>query len=325
MLEIIAMSSAGKGRYPAGSEQKGFPSQFSPMLLHAEKKPFSREGWVFEPKLDGMRALALINNGNCRLLSRNGRDITLTFPGLAKELAKHRGQLILDGEIVVCDEHGKPDFERLQGRWLLTKTREVEIAEARTPASLYVFDMLHHNGFDLTGCQLLDRKHVLHKRVSSSRDVHLVQHFDDGLALYDACKEQKLEGIVCKRASSLYRSGARSKDWIKVKFTQLGTFVVVGYRKDDGFLVADVAGSQLRVVGTVQYGFSQAAYKELLSRLRPAADREISRGKRQDNLVWFEPSVWIDVEFMQWTQKGLLRFPVFKDISGAKALACSTT
>ena len=291
-----------------GAQKAVLPDKFSPMLLHAEKTLKPKEGWSYEPKLDGMRAIALIAGGKCKLLSRNGRDITNTFPELSAQLARQKGELILDAEIIAVGEDGRPDFEGLQSRWLLSKERDVQAAELRTPSAMYVFDIIHDQNFKLTQCRLSDRKDLLLERLIETENIKGVKGFDDGLALLEACRAQKLEGVVAKRNDSLYLEGARSKDWIKVKFTETDKFVVVGYRKEDGFLLKRTADDAASIVGAVQYGISDANYKKLVGSLKQAS----KKAKANNDALWFEPTVWIEVEFMQWTKAGKLRFPVFK-------------
>jgi bifunctional non-homologous end joining protein LigD len=122
--------------------------------------------------------------------------------------------------------------------------------------------------------------------------------------------EQRLEGIVAKRANSGYQTGVRSRDWIKVKFTQTGNFVVVGYKAGDGFLVAESHPDGFHIVGIVQFGFSNNDYKRLVDLLKPTVLQPQSRKER--DVLWLEPTVIVNIEFMEWTSRRLLRFPVFR-------------
>jgi bifunctional non-homologous end joining protein LigD len=125
----------------------------------------------------------------------------------------------------------------------------------------------------------------LFDRLQQSKALKLVSTFDDGLALFGACREQQLEGIVAKKQHSFYRSGERSKDWIKIKFTQTEQFVIVGYRKDEGFLVAQNTAQGPHMAGIVQYGFTSENYKQLVSRLKA------KHSKVESSTLWFEPTV----------------------------------
>jgi bifunctional non-homologous end joining protein LigD len=152
----------------ARSEACVFPTTLKPMLLQSEKEPFNREGWIFEPKLDGMRAIVLVDRGSCKILSKTGRSLNATFPELLTVLSEHKDQLVLDGEIVALTPDGRPDFEALQSRWLLTKEREVRKVVSAVPVALYVFDLLYFNGHSLTKCKLTDRKMLLSERLQAS-------------------------------------------------------------------------------------------------------------------------------------------------------------
>jgi bifunctional non-homologous end joining protein LigD len=298
-------------KLPLGAEKSRMPDRFDPMLLHSEKVLKPRDGWSYEPKLDGMRAIAILSGGVCKLLSRNGRDITKVFPEISSVLTKQKNAMVLDAEIIAVGDDGRPDFEALQSRWLLTRTREIERAMETNRAAMFAFDMLHFENHSLANCKLSERRKLLFHSLLEHENLRAITSFDDGPVLLEACRQQKLEGVVAKRNDSLYRQGTRSKDWIKVKFTETDSFVVVGYRKDDGFLVKHRADDQSPVVGAVQYGFSDANYHRLISVLKPVT--RTTRYK-SDQTLWFEPNTWIEVEFMQWTKSGKLRFPVFKNI-----------
>jgi bifunctional non-homologous end joining protein LigD len=224
-------------------------------------------------------------------------------------LSCYKSTAIFDAEIIVPDAAGRPDFDALQARWLLTNEGLIRKKEAENPAQLYVFDLLHQGVHDLTGCKLTDRKQMLTATLIEKENVREVLSCDDGVALHHACKEQRLEGIVAKKSDSKYRPGQRTKDWVKVKFTENGVFTVVGYRKDDGFLVAEQRGKELVPVGFVQYGFSDTSYRKMVTSLKT-----VNRGS-SDRLIRYEPWVKINVEFMTRTKKGQLRFPVFKSFA----------
>lgn len=288
MLELIFMMIA-LSKIP-GARGSAFPTAVSPMLLHSEKKPFNKEGWLYEPKLDGMRAIALVNNGKCKLISRNGRDITGTFLVIAEDLQQRKGQFVLDGEIVAAGKDGRPDFEALQARWLLSKPYQVDQAEKIAPASFYTFDLLYAKGLSLSSCKLVQRKSMLQSSIENSSRVKVIEGFEDGIALYEACHDQDLEGIVCKREASLYQEGLRSRDWIKIKFTQTNDFLVIGWKKDEGFIVSRTGDPSFKPVGVVQYGFTHKDYQTLLSILRPK-----DKDERREHL-WFEPEVTVRVE-----------------------------
>lgn len=286
-----------------GAKEAEFPKKIQPMLLHSSKEIITRPGWLYEPKFDGMRAIVFVQKGKCRILSRNGRDITLTFPELIEPL-QAQPDCVLDAELVVMTEAGTVDFEALQNRWLLTRPREIAARTVDSPAVLFVFDMLHSAGMNLTDCRLQHRKEYLDRLLKRSQKIQYVPVFDDGHALFEAGRLHKLEGVISKRADSTYREGIRSRDWVKTKYFERGTFVIVGHKADEGFLVAKPDAPN-QIVGIVQYGFSESDLKQLRALLQEIG--EAKKGYR-----WFAPTVQVSLEFMQWTKAGKLRFPIFK-------------
>lgn len=250
-----------------------------------------------------MRAIVFVQKGKCRILSRNGRDITLTFPELIEPLQAHP-DCVLDAELVVLSDVGIVDFEALQNRWLLTRPREIAARTVDSPAVLFVFDVLYSAGLNLTGCGLQPRKEQLDRLLQRSQKIQYVPVFDDGHSLFEAGRLHKLEGVISKRADSTYREGVRSRDWVKTKYFESGTFVIVGHKAEEGFLVA-LPDRADQVVGIVQYGFSDSDLQQLRAVLKET--QEARKGYR-----WFAPTTQVRLEFMQWTKTGKLRFPVFK-------------
>ena len=191
-------------------------SKYPPMLLVERPLDFRSPGWLWEIKFDGYRTTAQLGQGKCELRSRKGADATKWFPELSKSLAAvEGGPFIVDGEVCVLDEVGRSDFEALQDR-----ARRRKWYEGARPVTYCVFDLLAVDGRDLTGLPLIERKEVLAEILSPSpRFVLLVGHFEEHAeALFKSAVHQlKLEGLVAKRADSLYKPGIRSSDWVKVK------------------------------------------------------------------------------------------------------------
>ncbi len=289
-----------------GATASIFPSKIGPMLLHKAAEIVQRPGWLYEPKLDGMRALVFVRSGNCKIYSRNGRDITAVFPELIPHL-REQPDCVLDAELIVVDEKGQPDFEALQGRWLLTNKHQIEAKTLNAPAVLYVFDMLYADGHKLTGCKLINRKCLLEEQLVRSAKVQFLPTFEDGAALLEAGRAHGLEGVISKRADSLYQEGVRSKDWIKTKYFESGNFVIVGHLQDEGYLVASPENPR-QILGVVQFGFTMIERKQLQNILK-----ECSIASTQaKNTVWFEPKTVVRLEYMKRTKAGYLRFPVFR-------------
>ena len=174
------------------------------MLATSAEKPFDRPGWLFELKYDGFRVLAIHQGETRRVLSRRGNDLSGCFPEIVACLGA-LPELVLDGELVVLDERGKPQFERLRRRALLKKPTSVEQAAQSEPAAIFAFDLLVLRGRDMRKLALLKRKEALQKALGQSQRIRPVQHVGEmGKRLYDAACGLTLEGIVAKRADAPY-------------------------------------------------------------------------------------------------------------------------
>jgi bifunctional non-homologous end joining protein LigD len=186
------------------------------MLATSASKPFDRAGWVFELKYDGFRALAVRGAGVVRLLSRRGNDLLPCFPEI-DECLRELPDIVFDGELVVLDDQGKPQFERLRRRALLKKGARVEQAARLDAAVLFAFDILSLRGKDLRKLPLVKRKEILQDALRRSERVRPVQYIgEQGIRLYEAAASLGLEGIVAKRTDAPYKAG-RSSDWLKIR------------------------------------------------------------------------------------------------------------
>ncbi|KJC65825.1 ATP-dependent DNA ligase [Agreia bicolorata] len=290
----------------------------------------SLDEWAFEMKWDGIRAIARVQGGAVRLTSRNGNDLTRSFPEVADAVAQSvdtSTDCVLDGEIVALDARGRPDFGRLQGRMKLTKKADVERAIASTRAHYFVFDALEQGTDSLTSRGYDDRRAALQKIVRADA-TSLVQvppayegDLDEALA---ASAELHLEGVVAKKRDSTYRPAKRSPAWIKLKLHKTQEVVVVGWRPGAGrransigsLLLAVPHDGELRYVGRVGTGFSDRDLSELatqFSRMRrktcPATDVPAADAR---DAHWITPSEVGEVEFAEWTSTNRLRQPVWR-------------
>jgi bifunctional non-homologous end joining protein LigD len=297
------------------------PAALRPMKPETSERPFNRAGWVFELKYDGFRMLAAGGAGESRLFYKSGHDATRIFPELGAAVAglPFRG-LILDGEAVVLDGEGRPNFQRLQKRGLRVRLADVQHAAAASPATLFVFDLLGFEDFDLRPLPLAARKEILRRVLPPGGDwIRLTEEIPErGEDLYAAVAGMGLEGIVAKRASSPYRSGY-AKDWLKVRVDRSSDFAVVGFEPVAGartglrrLHLAIVDGGGLAYAGTVGTGFTREvedeirAYLDPLRRATPPLAVEDVRGT-----VWVEPELAVEVRYKEWTDGGHLRHPVF--------------
>jgi bifunctional non-homologous end joining protein LigD len=307
------------------------PAAVKVMKPETRERPFTRAGWVFELKYDGFRVLAAGGAGEARLFYKSGRDATRIFPELARAVAALPfGGLILDGEAVVLDDEGRPSFQRLQRRGLRAHPVDAEHAAAATPATLFAFDLLACEEYDLRPLPLSQRKAVL-RRVLPPDDgaIRFSEEVPErGEDLYAAIAELGLEGIVAKREDSPYRAGY-SADWLKIRVDRSSDFAVVGFEPaalaSTGFRCLHLAvrdrGKGWVYAGTVGTGFSQQEVSEIHARLEPArraAPPVPVKGAK--GVVWVEPGLVVEVRYKEWTAGGHLRHPVFLRVRDDKTV-----
>jgi bifunctional non-homologous end joining protein LigD len=313
------------------------PRQAQPMHAELADRPFNDPGWLWEPKLDGYRVLAFIEDDAVTLRSRRGQDYTRTFPRLVEELTQQRGEIkgarpgaprtdagfsmVLDGEVVALGPDGKPSFNALQNRVQLKTARELAAADRDVPVLYYAFDLLHFAGVDLRGAPYADRRRYLTQCLLPSARVLPVHASNDGLALYAAALQSGFEGVMGKRKDSRYESGKRSAAWLKVKSTRSEEFVIGGYTRGKGareafgaLLVGYWDGGALKYVTHVGTGFDDRGIARLTARLdalRSDACPFAERPPQTAGAVWVRPELACEVKFQEWTDDGHLRAPVF--------------
>lgn len=311
------MVGARKGKFP--------PRSWAPALASLVDERFDREGWIFEPKMDGIRAVARIHDGDVELVSRRGLDLTAAYPDLTRDLAFYAGrQILLDGEIVALDQSGRPSFQALQQRSALRNAADVKRAESAVPIIYYVFDIVHLDGYNLEGAELVDRKKLLRQTIVPTSRVRLIEYFEnDGIAAYEACVENGLEGVVAKKLDSPYESGSRTRNWLKVKATTSAEFVIAGYTKGSGrrattfgaLLLGYYDNGVLRYAGNVGTGFNDKLLRQLLDELEKRRTGKSPFAERvpvpKDTVAWVKPELVAEVRFAEWTNDRILRSPVF--------------
>jgi bifunctional non-homologous end joining protein LigD len=293
------------------------------MLASLDTRIPHADGWSFEVKFDGFRALAYIRGGECKLVSRNDNDLTGRFPDVAKALVKgvKSPNAVVDGEITRIDPTGKTSFSELQ--------------QGSGPLVFYAFDLLELDGEPLVDLPLHERKARLRKLLyAREQRVAYSEDFDDGDALFEVAKQQRLEGVIAKRVDSTYKSGRRTRDWLKIKTENTDEFVVTGYtrgagRRADTFgslALAVNEGNELRYVGNVGTGFDDAEIRKLLKLLKPL-HRDTSPFPvppkmprvRKGDVQWVEPELVAQVRYGEWTHDGHLRHPAYQGIREDKS------
>jgi bifunctional non-homologous end joining protein LigD len=295
------------------------PAWTPPMLATLSEDPPPKSGWLYEPKLDGVRVLIFCSGGEVRLFSRNRKPLNDAYPELVEALAiAVRGDAVLDGEVVAIDpKRGVSSFALLQQRMQLRDP--VRAVRSGVPVLLYLFDILYYEGIDLTGLPLVDRKSVLRDVVWYDDPIRFTPFRTTGSArMYrDACS-RGAEGIIAKRAESRY-VGARSSEWLKIKCVLQQEFVIGGYTEPQGarerlgaLLVGYYEDQKLRYAGKVGTGYDRATLEMLHQRLTPLHRRTtpFAPGPIPGGPVqWVTPRLVAQVGFGEWTEAGLLRHP----------------
>jgi bifunctional non-homologous end joining protein LigD len=298
-------------------------------MLATLTEVFPTEGkWVYEPKLDGIRALIYASPGELRIYSRNQKLLNDAYPELVEALSTAvRGDAVLDGEIVAFDsERGITSFSRLQQRMQLRDP--VRARRSQVPVYLYLFDCLYYDGVDLTGLPLLDRKAVLRDAVRYDDPIRFTPYkASGGVAMLRAACKQGAEGIMAKRATSRYVS-SRSTAWLKLKCLRRQEFVIGGYTAPQGsrerlgaLLVGYYDGSALRYAGKVGTGYDRGTLEDLHRRLVPLhrPTSPFSEGPTPaGDIQWVDPKLVGEVGFSEWTSAGLLRHPRFLGLRSDK-------
>jgi bifunctional non-homologous end joining protein LigD len=323
----------------SGAVARKMPATVHPMLATSDEKAFDNPDWLFEIKWDGYRAIAFIEDGKVRLVSRNQNDLTAQFSEL-QDLPKFlkAKTAILDGEIVALDESGRSSFSLIQQRTGIRKGGRRVAGRPDLPTLYYAFDLIYLDGYDLHRVTLEERKRALAGIISSSGTLRYSDHFDNGLDLFAAAKQQGLEGILAKVRSSLYEE-RRSREWLKIKITRTVDCVIGGYtdpegaREYFGSLVLGLYDKKGRLihVGQAGTGFDQKTLKEIWQMLSKLETKRSPFYGDVDakNVHWIRPERVAEIKFSEWTHETAeggqkLRAPVFMGLREDRDPAEST-
>jgi bifunctional non-homologous end joining protein LigD len=294
------------------------PRTAEPMKATLTERRFSDPDWIFERKLDGIRAMVFRQGGMVRLISRTGQNLNPSYPELVEALeADPADDFVADGEIVAF-EGGRTSFARLQGRMQLrdpVRARRTGIA-----VFLYLFDLLYLDGHDLTRLPLRSRKAVLRKALRFTGPLRFTEHRNGrGENFFREACAKGWEGLIAKRADSAY-ARRRSGDWLKFKCSREQELVIAGFTPPKGsrkrfgaLLVGYYEGDELRYAGKVGTGFSDRTLEQLGTRLRQleVAESPFARGNLPRDARWVEPRLVGQFAFTEWTRDGRLRHPRF--------------
>ena len=321
LVSVPARRMPAQRLVPCGDVAK-LPAKLAPMLAETADATFTRDGWMWEPKLDGYRALAIFRGGKLELRSRRGLDLAGDFPALSAQIERQAVEgSVLDGEIVAFDASGRPSFAALQDRAQRKSARERAAADAATPAAFFAFDILFFAGVDLRGAAYLDRRRYLAQCLMPSPLLQLVHAGHDGADMQRAALATGFEGVIAKREASAYHAGRRTGDWLKVKPTRTADFVIGGYTRGKGsraalgaLLVGYWEGRKLRYASHVGSGFDSKSLAVLADRLSPLAVKDCPFDQTPElngPTTWTRPEAVAEVAFQSWTEDQHLRAPVF--------------
>ncbi len=277
------------------------------------------DDYIFEPKLDGTRAMMVKQREKISLINRREYNIRWRYPELDLEQCIVCESCILDGEIIVYNDAGLPDFHLLQMRDLVDSHADIKIRSELYPATYVVFDILEKDGKDLRNLPLLERKKYLEKCVGNCKRVQIIPYTEKGEKLWKFVKSLNLEGVMAKKKYSKYREG-RYDDWLKIKYFKTVDAVIVGYTPGMGkrestfgaLLLALYDGDNLRFIGKVGTGFDESLSLYLLSKFKKDYVNVVNPPNY--DVIWVKPEFVCEVQYLEVTVDLKLRAPSFKRV-----------
>jgi len=301
------------------------PVGIKPMLATLVDDPFDDPDWIYEVKWDGYRLLGTIDKGNVKLLSRNNKSFNEKYYPITKILEEWKINAVIDGEVVVLNEKGISDFSALQN-WR---------SEVDGELCLCIFDLLWFEGKNLMGLPFVERHAILKEILPTNDDrIRLSQVFNtNGIDFLNAASKLGLEGVMAKKANSLYVPDSRSKEWLKIKIQKRQEVVIGGFTKNEGtsklfsaLLLGVYEGNQFQYVGKVGTGFSDKLQKEMMAQFKPLIIKEspfefepdVNQPSRfrpkppHAKATWLKPQLVGEVSFTEITNDGVFRHPSFK-------------
>jgi bifunctional non-homologous end joining protein LigD len=312
---------------PQDPGRKPMPEKIEPMMAKLGTTiPLPDSAWGFEFKWDGIRALAYVEGGAVRLMSRSGENITQRYPEIhALGRAIGSSEVILDGEIVALDEKGRPSFEEIQQRMGLTSESEVRRKMKVVPVTYMVFDLLWEDGHSLLTQKYMERRRSL-AQFKLAGDSWQTPPFEEGggQAMREASAKAGLEGVMAKKLDSHYEPGRRSGVWVKVKNHNRQELVIGGWLEGEGkrrghpgaLLVGYYDKAKLVYAGKVGTGFTDTMLERLATLMKPLAQANspFDAGSPPKAAHYVKPKLVAEFEFVEWTRSGNLRAPAFKGL-----------
>lgn len=294
-----------------------------PMLIGAEGEAFDSPDYIFELKLDGERCIAYLGGDSTELINKRGQRMLPKTPELNGIHRHVSDRCVLDGELAVI-KNGRPDFFEIQRRSLMSNPFKIQLAASKHPACFTAFDILYIDGELVTDRPLMERKELLAGVVKSESGHFAVSRYisQQGVSFYELARKQNLEGIVAKRCDSKYYFGKRTKDWIKIKNLKDDDFVICGYILKEKHVISIVLGQYrngtMLYKGHVTLGVNGGAFRQISAVERREAP-PFAAPPGNERAVWIEPRLVCTVKYMELTNSGGLRQPVFKGLRNDKA------
>lgn len=305
----------------AGAVRCPMPKSLTPMAATLSDQFPPGKGWIYEIKWDGVRALCFVENGTMFILTRSGNRCERQYPELSV-LPRHvrAGTAIVDAEIAVLDEQGRPRFSLIQPRIAQSDPNAVAHLSRSAAVTLFAFDLLYLDGYDLRNAALADRKQALREILETNDRIRVSEHFEaSGADMLEAARQAGLEGIVAKRADSKYEP-RRSRNWLKFKAHSEQEFVICGFTHGDreyfsSLMLGVYENGVLKHAGQVGTGFDDKTIRAIYHQLEPLVTpkspfRAKARALRQ--ITWVEPRLVCQVRFVEWTPDHQLRAPSFQ-------------
>ncbi len=290
-------------------QKSPMPEKVKPMLCTLTKEPLDNPDYLYEIKWDGYRIVSYVQKGKVRMDSRGGLDYTLKYPPLVNALKALKHDLILDGEAVVLNEEGKPDFDALQ-----------KFNGHNSAICYYVFDILWLDGYNIENLRLTERKQLLQEIVKDNPVIRYSDDFDNGPALYEQIKKMNLEGIVSKKKNSAYHEGERADNWYKTPTKIRQEFVIGGWAESErgrsfrSLLFGAYKNGKLEWIGRSGGGYKENEMPGILKKLQAI---EIESSPFMNPVLdtkgaiihWVKPELVANFEFSTWTKSGRIRKP----------------
>jgi bifunctional non-homologous end joining protein LigD len=303
----------------SGAKKGRLEHAVKPMLATSIEEPFDNPDWIFELKWDGYRAIAEISDRKAKLYSRNHQSFNEKYAPIVTSLEKIPGNMVLDGEIVVVDKKGRPDFQLMQ-----------DYPSSGGELIYYVFDILYYEGRNLKTLPLIKRKEIVKEVLP---DLPYLRYGDyistHGKAFFKEAHKLQLEGIMAKKADSEYFEGSRSKDWLKIKISLRQEAVIAGFtepkgnRQHFGALVLGLyRHGKLEYIGHTGGGFNDKSLEATIKKLKKITRKESPFAvvpKTNAPVTWVKPELICEVTFHEWTKDHIMRQPIFLGLRDDKA------